>query len=136
VSDLYLDDQSLWDLAAEVIGKGGLFELRARGHCMYPSIADGDLVALGPIRAGGPLPGEVVLARTNSGLRLHRVISAGEVLRLRGDADPGPAETVEPGNVCGRVVAVRVPLQTKCLRRLRALAGAFVRKSNNWIRRS
>jgi len=132
VTDLRLDDERLWDLAAEVIGKGGLFEFRARGYSMYPCIADGDRVKLGPLAASGPALGEIVLARSASGLRLHRVVAQGKCLRLRGDAQPGPGEEIGHGNVCGRVLAVQVSPLQRCLRRLRTL----LRRLNTWIHRS
>lgn len=131
MTDLRLADERLCDLAAEVLGRGGVFELRARGHSMYPYIADGDRVVLGKLAEGGPLLGDVVLARTAAGLRLHRVVSRGEVVRLRGDAEPGRGEPVAAADVLGRVVAVRVNLFQRNLRRLRAL----VRKLTTWTHR-
>jgi hypothetical protein len=83
---------------------------------MVPAIADGDQVILGPLPEGGARAGDVVLAGTPSGPRLHRVVGAGAdpsgpFLQIRGDAEAGPGERVRPETVCGRVVRVRRPLR-------------------------
>lgn len=63
----------------------------ATGHSMWPTIRDGDTVAIAPLPPAGPRLGDIVLAVTPGGLVLHRVIalSPGRAL-LKGDANPRP----------------------------------------------
>lgn len=108
--------EQLLQLAGEVISRGGYFTFHTTGHSMYPAIAHGDQVILGPLPEGGARVGDVVLAGTRDGPRLHRVVSAGTdpsgpFLLVRGDAETGPGERVRPEAVCGRVVRVHRPLR-------------------------
>lgn len=107
--------EQLLNLAVEVTSRGGHFTFAATGHSMYPAIAHGDRVILGPLPAGCVRVGDVVLVGTDNGPRLHRVISAGTdpsgpFLTTRGDAEVGQGERVRPAAVCGRVVRVQRPL--------------------------
>jgi hypothetical protein len=108
--------RQLLQLAGEVISRGGHFSFHPTGHSMYPAIAHGDRVILGPLLEGAARVGDVVLAETQEGPRLHRVISigtksSGPDLLVRGDAEAGPGERVRPEAVCGRVVRVHRPLR-------------------------
>jgi phage repressor protein C with HTH and peptisase S24 domain len=69
--------RQLLQLAGEVISRGGHFCFHTTGHSMYPAIAHGDRVILGPLLGGTARVGDVVLAETQEGPRLHRVISIG-----------------------------------------------------------
>ena len=107
--------EQLLQLAGEVISRGGHFTFQTTGHSMYPAIAHGDRVILGPLPEGGARVRDVVLVGTPDGPRLHRIIStgadpSGPFLLVRGDAETGPGERVGPEAVCGRVVRVNRPL--------------------------
>ena len=103
--------EQLLQLAAEVTSRGGHFTFTATGHSMYPAIAHGDGVILGPLPKGGARVGDVVLVGTGNGPRLHRVVSLDPALITRGDAEQGPGEHIRPEAVCGRVVRVKRPLR-------------------------
>jgi len=113
VKSIPLHPDRLWETVCEVCGRGGHLAIRARGHSMHPHIADGERVVLGPPGPAGPRPGEVVLARTPAGARLHRVLRCtGRGYLLRGDADSLAPEMVEEQAICARVVRVeRAPLR-------------------------
>lgn len=117
-----LDPHRLWETACEVCGRGGHLAIRARGHSMHPHIADGERVVLGPLGPAGPRPGEVVLARTQEGARLHRVLRhTRDGYLLRGDAAAATPEQVSGRDICARVVRVeRAPLRRLLLRLLKA----------------
>ena len=112
ITELFGDQ--LLDLADEVVGRGGVLAFRARGHSMAPIIADGDQVLLGPLAPGGARIGEVVLIRTDSGPRLHRLVQVDgnpdeQLFVARGDA-PGSSKDRIPGSaICGRVVRINRP---------------------------
>jgi hypothetical protein len=106
-------------VAHEVISRGGTFTFVATGYSMVPVIADGDRVVLATLDDNGPQIGEILLVRTQEGPRLHRFVAWEEVdsgrgLRVRGDAQRGSGELVQPSDVGGRVVKV----MTSPLRRL------------------
>ena len=77
------------------------------GDSMWPSLRSGDLAGVEPLH-GAPRPGEVVLARFDHALVLHRVrwCDAG-VLSLRGDNSPSEDPLLPPSRVLGRVLRVR-----------------------------
>ncbi|QSQ26241.1 S24/S26 family peptidase [Pyxidicoccus parkwayensis] len=74
---------------------------------MWPSLRSGDLAGVEPL-AREPRPGEVVLARFDHALVLHRVkrCDAG-VLALRGDNSPSDDPPLPPSRVLGLVRSVR-----------------------------
>ena len=106
-----LSQKQLLELAEEVVSRGGVLRFQARGRSMRPAIADQDWVVLGPVGGHEPRLGEVVLARTRRGPRLHRVVEKGAGadggwLRVRGDTQLGRGETVSMDAVVARLVKV------------------------------
>jgi hypothetical protein len=70
-----------------VLDTGASVRFHARGLSMQPNINDGETVELRPAAASEVSKGEIVLAQTGDGLRLHRVVernNSGVV--TRGDA--------------------------------------------------
>jgi hypothetical protein len=130
VRTLGLSAEELAALAEQVSGAGGRLEVRARGHSMWPVIADGERVRLGPLPAGGPWPGDILLARLEDGLVLHRYLGQvpgpdGPWLLLGGDAELGPPARVPAGQALARVERIRRGLGpfARPGRGLRLLAG-------------
>jgi hypothetical protein len=115
VSARSLSRSQLLELARQVVSRGGLLRVQVRGQSMRPAIADDDQVVLCPIRSPGPCAGEVVLAETRLGPRLHRVVARGvdeqgPWLRIRGDRQVGPGQLVRPEDVVAAVARVERPL--------------------------
>ncbi len=78
-----------------------------RGDSMWPSLRAGDLAGVEPL-AGEPAPGEVVLARFDHALVLHRVRRCESgVLALRGDNSPAEDPPLPRSRILGRVRRVR-----------------------------
>jgi hypothetical protein len=118
-----IDGPALLDLVREVVDRGGLIEIRVHGHSMFPTLANGDRVTLGPRRRGR---GALVLADIDGRPVLHRVaqIAANRVF-LRADASRRE-DWVELGQLCAEVRAVRRQRPrrlARLLRLLRARAG-------------
>ena len=110
----HLGAMQFLELAEEVVLQGGVICIRATGHCMRPFIENGERVVLGPLGHGGPTIGEIVLARTPEGPRLHRLVALGYdtgglFYETRGDAEPDGTKRIRPSAVCGKVLRVQRP---------------------------
>jgi len=88
-----------------VLKNGASVRFHARGLSMQPNINDGEAVELRPATAGEVSKGEIVLAQTGDGLRLHRVVEkiASGVL-TRGDA--GMENDAPSVAIIGKAVAI------------------------------
>jgi hypothetical protein len=124
----------LVELAAQVVRRGGCLAFRAHGPSMAPSVTDGERVTVGPLPPGGPRHLDLVLARTNRGPRLHRVVAVGEdsvgrFYTLKGDSDSLPPLSVRGEDLIGLIVAVHhCPRRLLSLRRLlHAVSGTLRR---------
>ncbi|MFY2561895.1 S24/S26 family peptidase [Corallococcus terminator] len=78
-----------------------------RGDSMWPSLRAGDFAGVEPL-SGEARPGEVVLARFDDALVLHRVrVTGSGVLSLRGDNAPAEDPPIPASRILGRVTCVR-----------------------------
>jgi len=78
-----------------------------RGDSMWPSLRSGDLAGVEPL-ARAPQPGDVVLARFDHALVLHRVRRCDSSrVALRGDNSPAEDPPLPPSRVLGLVRRVR-----------------------------
>lgn len=66
--------QVVLDLAIESLGKSGKLRFRAQGTSMLPTILPGAYVAIRSATADQIVTGDVILAKTSTGFRLHRVV--------------------------------------------------------------
>ena len=108
-----------------------------RGRSMRPTLVNGDAVVIEPF-LGLPRPGQIVLARTDGILIVHRLVaiemvSGRRVYRLQGDAEPGPDPGVRRENLIGRAVALvrdgrRVPIDDSPRALRQALRRATLRR--------
>ena len=89
---------------------------------MYPSIREGEVITVEPVRASDVKLADIVLYRSERGLIAHRVIEVSNraagfslrasssqdarVFRLRGDASLSGDQPVEAHQILGRVIAV------------------------------
>jgi hypothetical protein len=94
-----------------VTARGGLLRCRVRGQSMRPAVGDLDDVVLGPVDRTTLAVGDIVLARTRRGPKLHRIVDQGDGwVRVRGDMQPGAGQTITPDTVVARLVKVERPL--------------------------
>jgi hypothetical protein len=109
---LRLERSEFLDLAEELLRRQQGFCFTAHGASMVPCLQDGDSITVRSLPVGGPLPGLVVLYRTDDRRPVvHRVVARGgageqEFVVLRGDAATGPGERVAREQVLGHVVSV------------------------------
>ena len=115
MSQRSLSREQFVQLAEAVTKRGGFVRCRVHGQSMRPAIADDDVAVLGPVDLGPLQLGDVVLARTPRGPKLHRVVAwgvdpDGPWLRIRGDTQVGRGQKIRPGDVAARVHHVERPL--------------------------
>src|SRR5271163_1817775 len=76
-------------ICRELLQKGFSVRFTAQGESMRPNILPDDQVLVAPTSANEVRPGEVVLAQSRDGLRVHRMIqrlAEGSAAITRGDA--------------------------------------------------
>lgn len=99
-------DAAATDLLGEVLRSRGVHFLVARGGSMRPAIPSGTQVRLEHARSA--TLGDVVAARMNGSLVIHRVIgldSTGHML-IKGDACPTPDGWIEHRDLIGKVASI------------------------------
>jgi hypothetical protein len=79
---------------------------------MYPTIRDGDVVQVRPVKAGEIGIGDIFLFRNSGRLFVHRLVAKSRqgdrlLLIAKGDANPRPDKQVEHLDVLGKIVEVR-----------------------------
>ncbi len=104
-------------LADTLHGRGGLrrvVRLRAHGESMLPALWPGDVVEIESCSLEDVRPGEIVLARRDGRLFLHRLVRHRFVapatldgFLLHGDSVPGPDPLYPPEALLGRLVRRR-----------------------------
>ena len=101
----------LLDLTTELLSQGATVRFRPSGRSMYPSIREGELITVEPVRASHVKSADIVLYRSERGLIAHRVVEIASrdtlIFRLRGDASLSCDEPVEAHRILGRVVGVQ-----------------------------
>ncbi len=101
----------LLDLTTELLSQGATVRFRPSGRSMYPSIREGELITVEPVRASDVKLADIVLYRSERGPIAHRVVEIASrdarVFRLRGDASLSCDEPVAAHRILGRVVGVQ-----------------------------
>src|SRR3989454_7882575 len=102
------------EITGELLRCGNRVRFRAVGASMQPTIEDGELITVAPVEPAAVKRGDILLYRGERGLIAHRLVGLrrsvkGEDVRylLQGDASVDRDDPVQPGQVLGRVVAVR-----------------------------
>ena len=112
----------------ELLREGYLVKFRAPGDSMYPTICDGDLITVEPIKPSDVIAGDIILYRREYGVVAHRVMrilkrseqnsqgapedpqdrSSSETLQflLRGDAAINDDDPVRSSQILGKVVSI------------------------------
>lgn len=93
-------------LVADALRLTGRVRLQVHGESMLPALWPGDLVEIADCSPESVRPGEIVLARRDGRLFLHRFVGASTAsgFQLRGDSVPGPDPWFHPDALLGRLV--------------------------------
>ncbi len=82
------DSKLFEEIIRDLLAQGLNVRFQARGASMSPSIRDGDIVEVTPVIVSKLRKDDIVLAKTNDGFRLHRIVladSARDAFITRGD---------------------------------------------------
>ena len=82
------DSKLFEEIIRDLLNQGLNVRFQARGASMSPSIRDGDIVEVTPVIVSKLRKDDIVLAKTNNGFRLHRIVfadSARDAFITRGD---------------------------------------------------
>lgn len=142
------------DLMAELLNRGTSVRFRTSGGSMYPSIRDGELITVAPVRADDVKREDILLYRTQKGVIAHRVVEvslsptdAGQVARgsrrdarvftLQGDASSSCDQLVAARQILGRVIGVERYGRTVALTsrgaKLRHRVRSWASRLKGWI---
>lgn len=97
------------DLIEAVHEKGAAFRFKAKGYSMTPSIRDGDVITISPLKDIMPRRGDVVAFRypDRPQMLVHRVLHAGEKkYYIKGDNTPEGDGWVPAENILGLITKV------------------------------
>jgi hypothetical protein len=107
--------ESRLSLALECLERTGILSLRVTGVSMLPHIPPRSYVRIRRVPAERLAEGDIVLARTASGVRLHRLIAiegsaiAGSHYITRGDANDAADPPVPAASILGVLDSVETP---------------------------
>ena len=62
------------ELISHLLAEGHPVKFSAPGNSMYPTICDGDIITVAPIKTACVTTGKIILYRHKSGVTAHRVI--------------------------------------------------------------
>ncbi|MBS1867112.1 MAG: DUF11 domain-containing protein, partial [Acidobacteria bacterium] len=97
------NSKSFLAMCEELLERGQQVRFHARGESMTPNILDGDIVEVSPLANRKIGKGDIVLAKTPDGLKLHRIAKALESgVVTRGDA--GQENDLQATKLLGIVV--------------------------------
>ena len=95
-SKVFADSKLFEEIVRPLLERGLSIRFQARGASMAPSVRDGDVVEVTPVIVTKLRKDDIVLAKTNAGFRLHRIVVAdppNDLFITRGDCgqqdDPG-----------------------------------------------
>lgn len=125
------DSRLFEELTDALLRRGNAVQFRVHGQSMTPNLLDGDEVVIAPTGPDKIRRGDVLLARNEDGLLVHRVASvapAAQNAQLR--SDTSHERDLPASRVYGKVVARRrgsaherfTPLQTQIVHPLRVMA--------------
>jgi hypothetical protein len=62
------------ELTSHLLAEGHTVRFSAPGDSMYPTICDGDIITVAPVKTACVTTGDIILYRHQSGVTVHRVI--------------------------------------------------------------
>ncbi len=118
------------NLSRELLREGNGIRFQARGASMSPAIRDGEVVHVKPAAPADLRKGDIVLVKSETGFRLHRLVVADaerDVFITRGDCGQQDDPAVGGERVAGIAVAKEVRVGNRIVRApLRGVTGRLL----------
>jgi hypothetical protein len=128
------DSRLFEELCAALLRRGNAVQFRVNGASMQPNLLDGDDVLVAPVNREELRRGDVVLARNDDGLRVHRVQSfAGRSGAPTISSDTGLNNDPPVNRVFGKVIASRRGIDEQQFTNVRT---RFVHPARTFLRRA
>ncbi|MEO8519830.1 MAG: S24/S26 family peptidase [Acidobacteriota bacterium] len=108
---VHRDAAMFLDACERLLADGCAVRFRAEGTSMLPTVADGELLLVAPVRVEDIGRGDILLCRCPAGALAHRVADISTIpggsreFLLRGDGKLGCDAPVAAADVLGRVMA-------------------------------
>ena len=109
-------DRLFFDTSVELLREGRGVKFEAPGDSMYPTICDGDLITVEPIKPSDVVVSDIILYRHENGVVAHRVVSIEapqssapspqRCFTFLGDAAINHDDPIRADQILGRVVSI------------------------------
>ena len=113
------DSKLFAQVTYELLGQGLSVRFQARGASMSPAIRDGEIVEVTPVIVSKLRKDDIVLANTNVGFRLHRIVFADherDIFITRGDCGQENDPALKGAQILGLVRAKEVRVGRRMVR--------------------
>jgi len=131
-SKVFADSKLFEEVVRPLLEKGMTVRFQARGASMSPAIRDGEVVEVTPVIITNLRKDDIVLAKSDSGLRLHRIVLADvdkDLFITRGDCGQQNDPALKGAQILGLA-------QSKGVRLGRNIVQARFRGAGGWMVRS
>src|SRR5579864_7551575 len=131
-SKAFADSKLFEQLVCPLLDQGLSVRFEARGASMSPAIRDGEVVEVTPVIVAKLRKDDIVLAKTNVGFRLHRIVladAARDLFITRGDCGQQNDPALKAGQILGLARAKEVRVG-------RNIVQAGFRGAGGWLLRS
>ncbi|MBT8332282.1 MAG: S24/S26 family peptidase [Deltaproteobacteria bacterium] len=101
-NDVWLDETKVFpELISHLLAEGHAVRFSAPGDSMYPTICDGDIITVAPVKTASVATGDIILYRHKSGVAAHRVVRITKNGRFHsGQVSPEPQTTDQSLQPC------------------------------------
>src|SRR5262252_9123388 len=132
-SKVFADSKLFEGLICPLLGQGHSIRFQARGASMSPCIRDGEVVEVTPVIVTKLRKDDIVLAKSNAGFRLHRIVladPANDLFITRGDCGQQDDPELKGSQIFGLAHSKEVRLGRNIVQaRFRGVGGWLLRSA-------
>ncbi|HYM76013.1 MAG TPA: C25 family cysteine peptidase [Candidatus Dormibacteraeota bacterium] len=132
-SKVFADSKLFEEVVRPLLEQGMSVRFQARGASMSPAIRDGEVVEVTPVIVAKLRKDDIVLAKSNCGFRLHRIVradSASDVFITRGDCGQENDPALRADQILGLARAKEVRVGRNIVQaRFRGVGGWMLRSA-------
>ena len=132
-SKVFADSKLFEEVVRPLLEQGLSIRFQARGASMSPSIRDGEVVEVTPVIVNKLRKDDIVLAKSNAGFRLHRIVvadPANDVFITRGDCGQQDDPVLQGSQILGLAHSKEVRLGQNIVQaRFRGVGGWLLRSA-------